>query len=356
MALLTCRLHLSKGQLIDVEASATDRRPERGNRVRLRREGTILPTDPAAAVERFYEGLAGLGPREWVSIVAAFPIVEYEAASEFGRAAIGAFALAPSDPAAATALNGVQREAEQVATDLIPTLDFLRAEGVGELSEEGYQHVKLEAARRVLRAASGVALAQHLSPAALSGLYQPFEGFIPLSAVLLGPPPGSETTTPVPAEPPSAPRAMDDTTVRVRSKSSALVEGDALLDREQREWAGRKRATIAWAVVYGAISLVGLWLGWWASAMFWAIAAFLGLGVAYGIVNTLSLARRRGVEARIAAELPIDSGFLVEAAPGMSCVNCGAPATHALPIEVTVNYCRTHASRFVRLALIAGRD
>ena len=139
------------------------------------------------------------------------------------------------------------------------------------------------------------------------------------------------------------------------SRPSTLVEGDAWLAREQREWDERKRATIAWTLVYGGIILVSLWLNWWESAIFWPVAAFLGLGVAYGLVTTVSLARRRAVEARIAAELPVGSGFLVEAAPGMNCVDCGAPATHALPVEAPVNYCRTHASRFVRLGLIAGR-
>lgn len=148
-------------------------------------------SDPSAAVERFYAGLAELSPRDWVSTILPHDPEEYEAASDSGREAIKEFAESPSDPEAMSALALVQGSATEVASGLWPELEALRddmrpykALGANDLSEDAYDVLRQQAMRRVHLAAGGVALAEHLTVAQLSALYRPFEDLVPLSGVL----------------------------------------------------------------------------------------------------------------------------------------------------------------------------
>lgn len=147
--------------------------------------------DPSAAVNRFYAGLAAVQPDDWLRIAISPPIDDYQVASESAVSAISAFTNQSDDRVAANLLHLVQQEAGEIATGFIPDLEALRAAmrpparpGAPELTPEGYQVLMREAARRVFVAACGIALGEHLSSPDLAALYQPFEGFIPLSAVL----------------------------------------------------------------------------------------------------------------------------------------------------------------------------
>jgi hypothetical protein len=152
--------------------------------------------DAISTVELFYAELARLTPRQWLSIVTGVPIDEYEAEATPGRTAVEAFLAAPSDPEVVEALQLAQpSKAIEVTNDLWPDLSILRADmrphavpGASDLSEEGYELFRSEAARRVWWAAASVAMAGALEDAGISRLYRPFEGFIPLSS-LLDPPP-----------------------------------------------------------------------------------------------------------------------------------------------------------------------
>ncbi len=159
-----------------------------------RQGGSQVVFNPSTAVEHFYAGLAKLTPLEWLSTILDHDILEYQRASDPGREVIAEFARSPNPTDAESALLLIQETAAEVVTDLWPDLATLRADmrpykapGATDLSEEAYDMLLKQVTRQVHLAGAGVALAEHLTPAQLSGLYQPFEELVPLSTVLNAP-------------------------------------------------------------------------------------------------------------------------------------------------------------------------
>lgn len=182
---------------------------------------------PTDAVERFYAELAKLPLGAWLLIVIAMTPKEYEASVQRGQAAVEAFLDKPTDPEVMQGLLVARQSiATEVTHDLWPDLHALRSEmrprmapAADELSEETYEAMRAEASRRVWWGAAGVATASVLEPALAARLYQPFEGFVPLTSV----------TTP-------APEFVTDLALALQISSLWAVERGPGTDEEKTQY------------------------------------------------------------------------------------------------------------------------